>query len=1387
MHVALLFPPVTDPRAPHLAIPSLAASLRRDGIRTTIRDLNIEGLLWLLEPAQLARAAEACRARLAKAGATDEYDRIRQILARASYVVEHATAAAVTLRERETFYDPDRHHEARGTVRHALALISAASGRVRYDISNPLYEVEGVDRSVLRDLVDVTADPHANLFHQLWEDHLLRDLEADRPDLVGVSILNGQQIIPGLTLCRRLRERGHEVVIGGTVFAKFVEVLLRRPEFFRLFCTGLIPYEGEAALRALVSQIAQPDKWLDVPNFIHLDASGAPVIGPTHVESVDTLPTPDFDGLPLDQYLAPAPVLPILTGKGCYFNRCKFCDIPYINKISGKAYRIRSAERIADDIATLHRRHDARHFVITDEALSPKLLLQLADAIAARADLADVRPRFVGYARLERGFTPEVCRRLHEMGIRKLFFGLESGSQETLDHMDKGVRIEDARGVLQSCKDAGIAVHVFSIIGFPQESEASARATLAFFLNNADLLAHPRNSFDIHYFGLDLRTEYYENATAYRTLIDESALRRRDFPISVNQWTNSEGLGEADVKRLLAEFDKILREVFRGTRIYPQQHWPGFEEYAILYGTRYEAQPFLYRTALPPGGAGDRFRLQWAESVRFGPSLDGSQTVWGIGGSLTLGSAAVAALTSLPSTRSVDDLIEELIARIPHTPEQRSDLVSEMREVIDALLAERLLWYRPEPAPGEAPAVHGPRGAASSQGSTLRFRCDVELRVEYEDRSRFGAPVGPRPDQEARRLYGQLLAYAREHGVEAAMDMGPEMLRASVDSSAFREIATVSSQGWALLPDVLYPDPASSLPRSLRVSHGATGAELVVDVPPGGWSALGELIAGLSNGGVSRDRDEVAGLLDVLESRGFVEPVPELRGKDVLSACQVTFLGHNTVSIRAGGAHVVLDPFFLPADPGTPGYRPIERNNLGAIDAVLVTHAHPDHFDPGSLLRCGRDAVIVVPRVERESILTIDFARRLRELGFPRILEMDWGEVQRIGELEIHALPFFGEQPTSGAVLHPEVRNHGNTYVLQGPELAAAFVADAGRDRAGDIRDVARTFRSTHGPVDIVFAGYRGWFTYPTQLAFTSVPRYLLFVPPSEWRVRQQLMNDAVGAVDLAELWGASWLIPYGAGGAPWYWTRGLGPRLDGLGQEDPSFDPWPERGEEAAARRVGFPGGTWMQSSVQVRVLRPGDGIEDVRSGTPVRRLAGHAWPWVGSRIDGGECPVTAASAQSAGLVAASAAAAGLTAASATESGLTAASAQSAGLVTAASASAAGLVAASAAPAGLASDPPSTDVLLMSAVAQKLGLGSPTPPAGPTDLILAALREAGSTLVPSSQSQDIESLSGFVADGVRRALAARSATLPVESVPVPATIASDIAGLLADRGSKAT
>lgn len=478
---------------------------------------------------------------------------------------------------------------------------------------------------------------------------------------------------------------------------------------------------------------------------------------------------------------------------------------------------------------------------------------------------------------------------------------------------------------------------------------------------------------------------------------------------------------------------------------------------------------------------------------------------------------------------------------------------------------------------------------------------DIRLRVEWEDATPFGGPIGSRLEDHLRELWSETMRLL----VDGADPTGPEVrasLAAGVSGEAFGRLAEPTSDGagWNIRPDVLAPDPDATRPARLRLGAD-TGASVDVEIPSARWPAIHELLAGLSSNGADPDRaiDPAArALFRGLDEHGFlsdVEPEPTPSRTP-----GVTAVGHACVMVTGNETSVLIDPFMPARSSRYPdGYQPVTVRELGPIGAVLLTHAHPDHFDPGTLLRLPVDTPIVVPLVGTETILAPDLERRMRELGFVDVRARPWGSTEQVGDLVVQVLAFLGEQPATDRVLHPDVVAAGNTYVVTAPWGRLAAIADGGRDRRGSMIDVARTERSRHGPVDIVFSGYRGWETSPAQLLRSSVGRYTLFVPPDRWDTCDALMNDPASAVANAEAFGASVVVPYADGGAPWFWELGLGPRLDEQPREHAGFDLFPERVAEAAER---------SGSSVTVQILRSGE----TWSPAAGRRCPpGHVWPW--------------------------------------------------------------------------------------------------------------------------------------------------------------------------------
>lgn len=484
----LLYPPQSSPDQPYSSLPCLAGFLRAQGCLVEQRDLNIEAYVSLLAPRRLQAATthialqlhELERKRPLSEPEQKRAETLLKALTAAPYVVDHIDEAMRAVRDPEQFYDLNRCWWAHNVLQRGLEIISAEYCPTRWDLIHlhmRAFTVGQKPNPTVEVLLQATRDEAENVFLSYFRREVLPQILQASPQLIGLSVTYLTQIIPALTLARLIKEAAPaiHVCVGGARVG--YDPLWIQPAVFSVI-DSVIAGEGEHALLALIHKLERQDDDLgDVPNLIYRRDGQIRQNPPVLIEDVNELPTPDWAGLPLALYFSPDFVAMLPTSRGCYWGRCAFCTV---SQATSRRYRPRRIDLVLKDMRTLYERHGVTQFFLAADAEPPKRMQQLAAAIREQG-LPFV---WQSETRFSTQLTAEACHRLFEGGCRYLILGLESASQRVLDLMDKGIRVADYGAVLRNCRQAGIALNMQAFLGFPTETEAEARSTVDFLLDN---------------------------------------------------------------------------------------------------------------------------------------------------------------------------------------------------------------------------------------------------------------------------------------------------------------------------------------------------------------------------------------------------------------------------------------------------------------------------------------------------------------------------------------------------------------------------------------------------------------------------------------------------------------------------------------------------------------------------------------------------------------------------------------------------------------------------------------------------------------------------------------------------------------------------------------
>ncbi len=166
------------------------------------------------------------------------------------------------------------------------------------------------------------------------------------------------------------------------------------------------------------------------------------------------------------------PYVSLYTGRGCK-SRCTFCLWP--QTIGGHRYRTRSPEVVADEIARAQRYFpQVKEFFFDDDTFTDDL--KRTEAIARLLGKLGV----TWSCNAKANVPYETLKIMKDNGLRLLLVGYETGSQQILFNIKKGMRVETARRFTADCHKLGITIHGTFILGLPGETRETIAQTIRF-------------------------------------------------------------------------------------------------------------------------------------------------------------------------------------------------------------------------------------------------------------------------------------------------------------------------------------------------------------------------------------------------------------------------------------------------------------------------------------------------------------------------------------------------------------------------------------------------------------------------------------------------------------------------------------------------------------------------------------------------------------------------------------------------------------------------------------------------------------------------------------------------------------------------------------------
>jgi len=307
---------------------------------------------------------------------------------------------------------------------------------------------------------------------KLSYDEVKSEIDKRQPSIVGITSTT-LTYKSALRIAKITKETCPNclTILGGSHATFWDEKALQESPYLDI----VVRKEGENTILELVKRLEADKSYGDVLGITcRQDGKIVRNRDGSYIENLDDLPFPAHHLWPLASLMKYGSVIfPVMTSRGCVF----WCDFCTAVRMFGRRYRMRSPKNVVDELEFLCKTYGAHQFTFYDDAFTvdQERTAEICEEIKNRR----LKIEWDCETRVDM-VTKELLLKMKEAGCMAVWFGVESGSQNVLDAMRKGISTAQTIRAFKWAKEVGLMTVAGVVFGFPGETKETIWETIKF-------------------------------------------------------------------------------------------------------------------------------------------------------------------------------------------------------------------------------------------------------------------------------------------------------------------------------------------------------------------------------------------------------------------------------------------------------------------------------------------------------------------------------------------------------------------------------------------------------------------------------------------------------------------------------------------------------------------------------------------------------------------------------------------------------------------------------------------------------------------------------------------------------------------------------------------